>query len=512
MSLLRKFAILLGLFALTVGAGLGAAFAFGVVLERDVAGPFRDATEALGDLSRLKRSLAGLQEAIDDGAYERTGESAMALGADLSLSERHGLGGMVSGGSARNLRARVERTVSLADAWAGAPNADEEGRLASEVADELKQTANVIEAIEAQVLDDAERSAAFGDEMRRLHHIVLFSGILSSGLLGVLGVMLFRRWLVAPIATLDEATQRIARGDFAHRVRVDGSGELATLGQRFNAMAGSIAVMQSEAVERERLAAVGEMVRRLAHNLRNPLAGIRNLAELTRMQGAGDATIAELQGEIIGAVDRFNVWLEELLNVTSPLNLAIEEREVTPWLEGVVASHAPLARMRGVRLQRDFGEAPARARFDARHLEHAVVAVLTNAIQASPADSTVRVSARGWTPSPSEGGTGEWWEIAVRDEGRGIEPELRERVFRPYFTTKRDGNGIGLAIALQVVKRHGGRIDLWTQEGQGALFRLRIPANPPPDKSADAAEVGPAVSDRPTPESGRARRGVNTGG
>jgi len=68
MSLLRKFAILLGLFALTVGAGLGAAFAFGVVLERDVAGPFRDATEALGDLSRLKRSLAGLQEAIDDGA------------------------------------------------------------------------------------------------------------------------------------------------------------------------------------------------------------------------------------------------------------------------------------------------------------------------------------------------------------------------------------------------------------------------------------------------------------
>jgi signal transduction histidine kinase len=262
-------------------------------------------------------------------------------------------------------------------------------------------------------------------------------------------------------------------------------------------MAGAIATMQSEAVERERLAAVGEMVRRLAHNLRNPLAGIRNLAELSSMRSTGDPAVKELQGEIISAVDRFNNWLKELLNVTSPMRVNLEDHEVGPWLEAIVAAHGPLARMRSVELVRAFEGAPERARFDPRHLEHAVVAILTNAIQVSPPGSAVRVSAAVIKDQP------DWWEIVVRDEGPGIPEDAQDKIFRPYFTTKRDGNGIGLAVALQAVRQHGGRIDLWTQPGRGTHFSVRLPSNPEIQNERQEAAESNRLADKSQPEQAR---------
>lgn len=494
MSLLRKFAILLGLLASTIVVGLGAAFVFGVMLEREVSSPFRVTTGVLTDLARLKRSVGRVELLVaDDSGAEAIEPELTRVGQSLALLEQAAwLDDVVGPASTRNLRARVDQSLADTRAWmrsTSEPDADAAKR-------SLFGVHEVIEAIELRILADARRSADFGDEMRRLHHVTLLAGMLSSALFGLLAIMLLRRWVLAPVATLGEATQRIAAGDFEHRAGLDGRDELAMLGRQVDAMAGSIASMQREAIERERLAAVGEMVRRLAHNLRNPLAGIRNLAELSRMESADNPALRELQTEIIDAVDRFNGWLKELLNVTTPMRMYFEDREVRPWLTGIVDAHMPLARMRSVRLVREFDLAPERARFDPRHLEHAVVAILTNAIQASAAGAEVRVSASrgGKDGDSSDNG---WWTIGVRDEGPGIPDDLREKIFRPYFTTKRDGNGIGLAVASQVVKRHGGRIDLWTQPQRGTHFLMRLPAVPPPsDDPATAADSNQSAEGR----------------
>jgi signal transduction histidine kinase len=164
-----------------------------------------------------------------------------------------------------------------------------------------------------------------------------------------------------------------------------------------------------------------------------------------------------------------------------------ERARVEPLLSAVVDAHRPMARAKEIVIELETAEAPQEASFDMRHLEHSLVAILTNAIQASPAKSTVRISAR------TVGGAGEW-EVRIADQGPGVPPEIADKIFNAYYTTKKDGNGIGLAVAQQVVRAHGGRISVepglngsvgTRGAGPGATFVVRIPVQPP---AAPAAE------------------------
>ncbi|MFH0980063.1 MAG: ATP-binding protein, partial [Planctomycetota bacterium] len=120
-------------------------------------------------------------------------------------------------------------------------------------------------------------------------------------------------------------------------------------------------------------------------------------------------------------------------------------------------------------VQMQVDPAACRVRVDALHMEQALVALLTNAIQASAPDQSVRVWVR---PAPETRGA---WQLAVEDDGVGIRPEIREAIFLPYFTTKPDGNGIGLAIANKVVRTHGGRLTVESEPARGSRFLALLP-------------------------------------
>jgi signal transduction histidine kinase len=176
---------------------------------------------------------------------------------------------------------------------------------------------DLIQRIQSRVIAEQDKVVEFGDTIRGRLVLVLAFALSAAVLVGVLALTLVRRWVLIPVAALRAAAQRIAGGDFDHRTPVTGHDELAQLSSEVNHMAGMVRMMLDERVERERLAAVGEMVRRLAHNLRNPLSGIRGLAELSREETAPGTHVHENQNRIILSVDRFEKWLADLLSLHS---------------------------------------------------------------------------------------------------------------------------------------------------------------------------------------------------
>jgi signal transduction histidine kinase len=505
MSLQAKFAALVLMILTAVAGSLGAAVWSFQLLERETGRPAAEAAETakrLGVVTEIVDQLTPIDPAppmpdrYSEVARELAGANA-GLDADGSLTKR------VGRGAAGNLH---QRLTTLADLVQKVGRSGEDARAAAVAAGEARK---LLARAQARVLDEVDQTVGNADKIRVQLVGVLGFSMGSAILVGLLALILMRRWVIAPVARLRVATAAVARGDFTHRISAPGAGELAELSHEVDHMAGMVGWMQDERVERERLAATGEMVRRLAHNLRNPLSGIRGLAEVSLTELPHGSELRDNQSRIVAAVDRFERWLADLLNVTSPLRINPQPTAVRAWLAGVLTTQSPLARTRHIALVVDDAGAPEAATFDPRHLEHALVALVTNAIQATPERGTVRVTL-GHDPE------GAVWTIRVDDTGPGIPEALREKVFTPYFTTKKDGSGIGLPLARQIARSHGG--DLRLVEGgagdevSGASIVIELPieglASPsaPPAPPSPGAVSGPGhPAEEPRAQNPRAR-------
>lgn len=532
MSLRLKFGVLLALLGLAVLLALVASGVAFSRLQSEVRDPLRSMSSVLTVLAQCKAEIerARLMVRPLDAAHrpESTPTDPMAFNIHLEnarkLLQRDDLAAewkIRSGRSSlANLITRAEAARSQGAAYyellkAVPPSSPfPEPALAARRAahESLSEVHDLIERIEDRIVEDTRSTVDFSDNLRIFLLTLLGSAFLIVVLTSILGVVLVRRWILNPVADLRAATARIAAGDFAYRIALDGPpgarvDELRQLSAEVNAMAGMVKSLQDERVEQERLAALGEMVRRLAHNLRNPLGGIRSLAETTRSElnhpNPEPVELKNHQTKIILAIDRFEKWLNELLGVTRPLAVQPEPTRIDRWLAGFADAHRPAAQSRGITLVIDTSAGPAEAPIDSRHLEHALSAMVSNAIESTSSPQargqngpggSVRIVTRSTDTVNLNGNMGSFWTIEVADEGLGIPPDLRESIFRPYFTTKRDGNGIGLAVALQVVKAHGGRIEVespWplredglTQPGTeprpaGARFTIHLPINRP---------------------------------
>ena len=414
MTLQKKFAVLIGLLSLTAAVSLGGAIWSVDLLEREVAAPFtattrllRDAREAIARTESLRarvRALGGLRTRGDEalgGVEEDLRAASVAMNAlgDLDygavrLGARTARG--LAGAHEASARATREWMLTLDDPTHAA------------ALERLGAQRELLELIESQAVQSADLAAGHLGQVRR--GILLFQGVavITAVLAAFLALMLHRRWIVSPVRRLRKGAERLAAGDLEHRVPERGSDELAMLGREVNEMASRVVRMQTEAVERERFAAVGRVVRRVAHNIRNPLAGIRGLAETTRDEiehGADPGDLRDAQERILATVDRFDRWLTDFLRASSPDRVAPEARPARAWLESGVEALRPMTDARGVRLDVVSGGAPERAVFDAAQLEQALVAVVTNAVEATPAAGSVRVTgALDGAPGKAEGG------------------------------------------------------------------------------------------------------------
>ena len=234
---------------------------------------------------------------------------------------------------------------------------------------------------------------------------------------------------------------------------------------------------------RDRLAALGEMAAAIAHEVKNPLAGIEIMAGLLRRRIPDNADAQSLVGDIISEAKVANNIVVEVLEFVRPIRLQVEQTSIAQVLHDAVAMAERKVSRGGVHVTLDSREQLPLIKADHHQLCQLFGNLLTNGLEALNGTGAITVVARQGVAyqEPVESPAGRAPDttvvVDVADDGPGLPADVAERVFNPFFTTKPQGSGLGLAIVRKIVDAHNGHIDLTTAPGQGTRFRVTLPLN-----------------------------------
>ncbi len=278
--------------------------------------------------------------------------------------------------------------------------------------------------------------------------------------------------IIRPIVNLEEATRRVAEGDFSIRILTRSRDDLANLVDSFNRMVSELERNRLKILQTEKVAAWQEIAQRLAHEIKNPLTPIKLSAErLVRKHVNGaedfDAVFVSSMRSIINEVDALSNMLSEFSNFTRLPEPHIEQLHLAELIEDVAATYADYSK---TGLEYDEVAPDLVVEADRSQLKQVFANLFKNAIEAMPDGGKVIVRADVVTK-----GNSRYCRIQVRDTGPGIAAEHHAQVFHPYFTTKRSGTGLGLSIVERIVVDHGGQMWFETELGVGTTFFIDIP-------------------------------------
>ncbi len=263
--------------------------------------------------------------------------------------------------------------------------------------------------------------------------------------------------------------------------------------QERNSQIGALLIMRDpESVRRigdeiemsRRLSASGRLTRGVAHEVKNPINAIVLHLQLLRNKLAKQEPDTRRHMDIIDAeIRRLDRVVQTLVDFTRPRDLHLEEVDLRRLMEDVAQLAAPDAEQHGVTIRREMPERPLPVKVDLDLMKQALLNVVINGVQAMPEGGFLTISARRENNAVV---------AEIRDEGKGIPQDMREKIFELYFTTKKDGSGIGLAQTYQILQWHYGTVDFESAEQTGTVFHFHIPAaGTPEDDREFAAEAQP---------------------
>src|SRR6267154_2376947 len=263
---------------------------------------------------------------------------------------------------------------------------------------------------------------------------------------------------------------------------------LETLSKKLEETNRDLRRAEAEARRAERLAALGQLSAGLAHEIRNPLGVIKGSAEMLSQKVAGSQPlVAELAGYISSEVNRLNALVVRFLDFARPSKLELRPENISEIVDHSLESAEASFPNAKVKIERDYAPGLPEIPVDRQMCEQVFINLITNAFQAMEgkdegSDGTPERTPEGTLclsikREVSNGKPGVC--VTVEDSGPGVPPELREQIFNPFFTSKKEGVGLGLSIVAKIVDDHRGTIRLDSDTIKGARFRVFFPQATP---------------------------------
>jgi signal transduction histidine kinase len=227
--------------------------------------------------------------------------------------------------------------------------------------------------------------------------------------------------------------------------------------------------MQARLAHHEKIAALGRVAAQVAHEVKNPLAGLLLYSMHLRKKLAGHVGDDELQlaDRIVETINHLSNTVNQIMNFARPVSLELREIDLNEVVTNVLQLLEPQLASAGIERQLDLQDGGLRARLDESALRSALTNLILNALQAMTGGGRLSVTTRRAADS---------LRVEIADTGVGMTEEQLRSVFEAFYTTKSQGLGLGMPYAKKVVEQHGGRVSVESRAGEGATVRIYLPA------------------------------------
>lgn len=268
------------------------------------------------------------------------------------------------------------------------------------------------------------------------------------------------RFPLLPVGTARDEIGELSRG-------------LNSLIERLNSANAKLIEMHEIQLEHaDRLAATGEMAASMAHEIKNPVAGVLGVLQVFESEAPEHSEKKELLGEMMVQLERVNHAVNDLLHYARATPPVFEQTDLHPLIDRTISILSRQWKGEPIDIRKEYSSAPIALSADRKQLQQVFWNVVLNAMQAIQGAGTVSVR----TSVQEERAV-----IAVTDSGRGLTPEEIDRVFTPFFTTKHKGTGLGMTISRRIVEQHGGTIGVESAPGRGTTVTIRLPLTARPE-------------------------------
>ena len=314
---------------------------------------------------------------------------------------------------------------------------------------------------------------------------ILTGTLISAFLVSIFISIYFIKSITKPVAELLNATRNIKAGKLQYQIQEELKDEFGELAASFNEMAASLQEQCKRMQETERLAVVGELAAGMAHEIKNPMAGIKVSMEVLSQDSNLDSADKEVLRQVIDEINRITALLKALLDYARPPKPKMETVDVNRILETSIKSagfaHKSMRRKAPANdaifeFIKDLSPDLSPIIADPAHLQQIFLNLILNAV-----DATTSIPDRKGviTIKTRQYGDG-FVVISIADNGKGIDNKALEKIFNPFFTTKPQGTGLGLAITKRLIEQHnGGSIAVANNaNGEGVVFSITLPVKP----------------------------------